>query len=145
MLTKSLCLAPLVLIAFGTGGDQGKKDLERMQGTWGMHALEINGMDIAKIQDTFLIVAKDEYKTKVKGKEIPGFRIKLDPSKNPAWIDMYQTQSDGSEKLFKGIYKLENDTLKMCRGAQAEQERPTQFATWPDTGYFVVTWKKQGK
>ena len=23
------------------------------------------------------------------------------------------------------------------------QDRPGQLATWPNTGYFVVTWKKQ--
>ena len=40
------------------------------------------------------------------------------------------------------IYSL--DLQGAIEAAQhMEQERPNQFATWPDTNYFVVTWKKQ--
>jgi hypothetical protein len=45
--------------------------------------------------------------------------------------------------VYKGIYVFENGVFKMCRGANPDQRRPNQFATWPDTGYFVVTWKKK--
>jgi hypothetical protein len=45
--------------------------------------------------------------------------------------------------VIKGIYKIEKDTFQLCRGLTPEQERPQQFATWPNTSYFVVTWKKQ--
>jgi hypothetical protein len=51
----------------------------------------------------------------------------------------------GVEKVYKGIYQVENDTFKMCRAGSPEKERPNQFATWPDTNYFVVTWKKIAK
>jgi len=145
MFYKALPFVLIVGVAFAqdTNEDKAKKDLERMQGAWVMHALEINGKAVTKIQDTFLTVKKDEYKTKVKDKEPPGFRLKLDASKNPKWVDMIQTQPDGTEKVIKGIYTFEKDTMKVCRGLEASQERPGQFATWPDTGYFVVTWKKK--
>src|SRR5207302_11277916 len=117
----------------------------KMQGTWTMQALEINGKDtpLDKLQDTILIVKADEYRTKVKDKELFGFRIKLDPSKDPKTIDMIKKESDGTETVYKGIYTFENDVFKMCRCLNADQARPNQFATWPDTGYFVVTWKKK--
>jgi uncharacterized protein (TIGR03067 family) len=145
MLAKSLWLTALVGLTFAqdAADDKAKKDLERLQGTWVMHALEINGKAVNKIQDTFLNIKKDDYKTNVKGKEPTGFRFKLDATKETKWMDMIQTQPDGSEKVFKGIYTFENDTFKLCRGIDASQERPGQFATWPDTGYFVVTWKKK--
>jgi len=37
----------------------------------------------------------------------------------------------------------QGDTLKVCRGLRPEQERPTQFGTWPNTNLFLVTWKRQ--
>lgn len=147
MLTKLSTLAAFVALALaqGSGEDAAKKDLERLQGSWTMHALEINGKSVTKIQDTNLTIKKNEYTTMVRKKEQPGLKFKLDPSKNPKWIDMTQPQPDGTEKVLKGIYKIEDDTFVICRGTAPEHERPNQFATWPDTGYFVVTWKKQVK
>src|SRR4051794_33041677 len=147
MIAKSLWFVPLacVLLTPPTNEDKAKKDLDKMQGTWTMQALEINGKDVpaTNIGDTQLIVKADDYHTKVKGKDVTGFRIKLDPSKEPKEIDMIKKEPDGTEKVYKGIYIFEKDVLKICRGATAEQSRPNQFATWPDTGYFVVTWKKK--
>jgi uncharacterized protein (TIGR03067 family) len=149
MLTKSLWNISLLCLTVlqPAGADHAKKDLERMQGTWEMHALEINGKDVPvnKLEGTLLIIKGDEYRTKVKDKLLVGFQLKLDPSKEPKAVDMTQKQPDGSEKVIKGIYTFENDLFKMCRGLDASQERPNQFATWPNTSYFVVTWKKQVK
>jgi uncharacterized protein (TIGR03067 family) len=146
---KSFWLCPVLCLAVAQTSTQEKaaKDLERMQGTWTMQALEINGkgVPLEKLQDTMLIVKGDEYRTKIKDKELFGFRLKLDPSKDPKAVDMIQVQPDGTRKVIKGIYTFENDTFKMCRGLTPEQERPNQFATWPDTNYFVVTWKKEQK
>jgi uncharacterized protein (TIGR03067 family) len=149
MFAKPLWLSPLLVVALAQPADdaKAKKDLAAMQGTWTMHALEVNGENVpaAKIQNSFLIIKGDEYRTKVKDKLQRGFRLKLDPSKTPAHLDMIQAMPGEAEKTFKAIYKLENDTLKICRGLTADQDRPKQFATWPDTNYFVVTWKRQPK
>lgn len=146
MFVKSLWLVPIFTLTMlqAGGTDQAAKHLEAMQGNWAMERLEINGKEIsqAQIGETLLNVRKNDYRTTVKGKELFGFRIKLDTTKDPHWFDMIQTQPDGSEKLLKGIYKIENGKFWMCRAAASEQERPNQFATWPDTGYFVVTWRK---
>jgi uncharacterized protein (TIGR03067 family) len=145
---KSILLGPLLCLALAqpTNDEKAKKDLAILQGKWTMHALEINGKLVApkQIADTFLEVKGDVYRTIVKGKEHPGLRMKLDAGKDPRAIDMILTEG-GVEKVYKGIYKVENDEFKMCRGAIPEKERPNQFATWPDTNYFVVTWKKVAK
>ncbi len=149
MATKSLLFCALLSLALAqpANEERAKKDLERMQGTWTMQALEVNGKDVGakRIQDTFLIVKKDDYRTKVKDQEQPGFRLVLDPSKEPKAVDMIKAMPGGTEEVYKGIYIFENDTLKICRGLTAGKERPNQFATWPDTNAFVVTWKKQVK
>lgn len=149
MFAKYLLVTPLLLAALvqPAGEDKAKKDLAQMQGTWIMEALEINGKNVGpeQIKDTFLIVKDDEYRTRVKDKLIRGFRLKLDPSKDPKAVDMIQAEPGGTEKIVKGIYNLDGDRLKIARGLSADQERPQQFATWPNTTYFVVTWKKQTK
>jgi uncharacterized protein (TIGR03067 family) len=116
-----------------------------MQGEWILQSLEINGKDVPapQLEGTVLTVKKDDYQTKTKDKELFSFRIKLDPSKDPKHIDMIKKEADGSEMTYKGIYVIEKGVFKMCRGLTADKDRPNQFATWPDTGYFVVTWKKK--
>ena len=149
MFTKSLWLFPLLCLSLAqpANEEKAKKDLQQMQGTWIMHALEINGKEVPpqQIQDTYLTVKRDVYQTKTKKKEHDGLRLKLDPSKNPKAVDMIKTAPGGAEEVIKGIYLIEKDTLKICRGLSPEHERPNQFATWPNTNAFVVTWKKESK
>src|ERR1035441_1690916 len=87
MLTKISWLCPLLCLALAQPSteEKAKKDLQRMQGSWTMQALEINGKDVPidKLQGTVLIIKGDAYGTKIKDKELFGFRIKLDPSKDP--------------------------------------------------------------
>ena len=145
MLTRAVVLLVVLagLLAQPQATDQAKKDLERLQGTWEMAALEVDGKDVgaAKIQDTTLTIKGDKYTVKVK-KSVNGCTIRLDPSKKPHAIDMIFSEPGNADKVHKGIYMIEGDTLKICRGLNADQERPEQFATWPNTGYFVVTWKR---
>jgi uncharacterized protein (TIGR03067 family) len=149
MYLKSLLFGCMLCLALAqpANEEKAKKDLERMQGAWVLHALEVNGKDVPqpKLENTILVIKGDDYRTKVKDKEPPGFRLRLDPSKNPKAVDMIKSTPGSPDEVIKGIYTFENDTLKICRGLAASQERPNQFATWPDTNYFVVTWKKQTK
>jgi len=148
MWSKTIVVGAFICMAFAqtANDDKAKKDLEQLQGKWSMHALEINGKEVPprQIVETFLEVKGDVYRTIVKKKEHLGLRIKLNAGKNPREIDMILSEG-GSTKVFKGIYAVDKDEFKMCRAASPENERPTQFATWPDTNYFVVTWKKLPK
>src|SRR5262249_36978827 len=124
--------------------DQAKKDQKRMQGTWAMVALEVDGKLVGedKLKDTVLLIKGNRYITRVKDEEIET-TFTLDPSKKPKAIDMVFSEGEKKDKVLKGIYEIDGDTLKLCRGLTAEQQRPGQFATWPNTGVFVVTWKRQ--
>jgi uncharacterized protein (TIGR03067 family) len=145
MIARPIVFTPLVVVLLTqpNGGDQAKKDLARLQGTWTMAALEVDGKDVGadKVQDTTLTIKGDKYTIKVKKNE-HGCAIRLDPSKKPHAIDMIFSEPGSADKVHKGIYVIEGDTLKICRGLNAEDARPEQFATWPNTGYFVVTWKR---
>ena len=121
-----------------------KKDLERLQGAWIMVALEVDGKPVPedKIKDTKLVIKDNKYITQVKGKSYET-TFTLDPGKKPKAIDMVFGEGDKKDQVLRGIYELDGDTLKICRGLRPEQERPTEFGTWPDTGVFMVTWKRQ--
>jgi uncharacterized protein (TIGR03067 family) len=85
-------------------------------------------------------VEKDEITFTVKGKEFPA-KIKVDPAKTPAHIDL--APSDGPEKgrTFPGLYKLEKGELVLAFTEKAD--RPTDFKGGDDI--LVVRLKKDAK
>jgi uncharacterized protein (TIGR03067 family) len=146
MLAKSLWIAPLacLLLAQPDAPEAAKKDLKLLQGTWTMTALEVNGQDVSidKLEGTTVTIKGDRYEVTVKGKK-HGCTLKLDPAKDPKEVDMVFSEPGGADKVNKGIYKVDGDTLKIARGLNPDQARPNQFATWPNTNYFVVSWKRK--
>jgi uncharacterized protein (TIGR03067 family) len=123
---------------------EAKKELDRLQGTWVMVGLEVNGETVpeARIQGTTLVIKGDNYVTHVKDTKRET-TIEVDPGKKPKAIDMYFPDGTNAPKLSKGVYELEGDTLKVCRHQMPGEDRPSQIGSWPNTNLFVVTWKRQ--
>jgi uncharacterized protein (TIGR03067 family) len=145
-----LPLGLMVVVGVGAGisaaqDDAAKKDLKALQGTWIIAALEVNGMEVPadKLEGTVLTLKDDRYTVKIKDKVINTAVIELDPKKDPKELNMTPQEGAAKDKLHKAIYKIEGDTFKMARGLNPEHDRPKEFATWPGTNYFVITWKKQ--
>jgi uncharacterized protein (TIGR03067 family) len=120
------------------------KDLKQMQGAWTMVRLEVNGTDVplAKLDGTELTIKDDKYIVAVKDKKIV-CTIVLDPKHDPKHLNMVFAEGEKKDKTHKAIYRFDGDKLQIARGLNAEQDRPNQFATWPDTNYFVVTWRRK--
>ncbi len=139
-----LILTAALLAAADKPPDDVKKDLEKMQGTWVMTVLEIDGKLVPeeKLKDTTLVIKGDKYTTTVKGKSHEA-TFTLDPAKKPKAIDMTMADGPNKDKVHRGIYELDGDTLRLCRGQQPDRERPAEFGTWPDSGVFLVVWKRQ--
>lgn len=134
-----------VLVAsYGQPNDVAKKDLDHFQGEWVIAALEVNGADVPadRLEGTVLTVKGDQYAVKVKDTTIR-CRITLDPNKDPKEIDMLFLDGANKDKTQKGIYRLKDESIQISRGLEPAQNRPRDFATWPDTNYFMVTWKKK--
>ena len=139
-----IALGAALLVAADKPKDAAKKDLEKLQGTWVMAGLEIDGQVVPeeKIKGTTLTVKGDRYTTRTQGKSHE-VAFKLDPSQTPRAIDMYFPDGPEVPKLSKGIYEIDGDTFRLCRHQAPGQDRPTSFATSPDTGLFLVVWKRQ--
>lgn len=147
----ALALAILsALVAYDVGSAQGPqseaaKDLKKIQGEWIISAMEVNGSNVApaRLEGTVLTIKDDRYIVKRKD-ETTTCKITLDPAKDPKEIDMLFLDGDNKDRTLKGIYKIvDADTFQMVRGLGPEQNRPRDFATWPDTNYFLITWKKK--
>jgi uncharacterized protein (TIGR03067 family) len=144
---KAKALLVLVVV-LGVAADKpaldAKKELEKLQGTWVMAELEVNGERVPdkKLEGTTLVIRGDKYIVKVKD-TTHETTIKLDPSQKPRALDMYFPNGPEAPKLSKGIYELDGDTFKLCRHQMPGEDRPTQMGSWPNTNLFVVVWKRQ--
>jgi uncharacterized protein (TIGR03067 family) len=123
--------------------DAAKKDLDKLAGKWVMSALEIDGKQVPeeKFTNTTLEIKGDRYIVKTKD-DTHEVTLKLAPGKNPKEMDMIFPNGNDLPKVRKAIYEIGDDTFKICRGQADDQERPKEFGTWPNTGVFLVVWKR---
>ena len=141
--TVVLVLLVVLPIAADKPKDAAKKDLERLQGTWVMAELEVEGKVVPeeKLKGTTLTIKGDKYIVTVKGR-VHETTFKLDAGQKPKAIDTYFPAGTDAPKLSKGIYEVDGATFKLCRHQAPGKDRPVQFGSWPNTGLFVVTWKR---
>jgi uncharacterized protein (TIGR03067 family) len=144
-----LLLLPLVLLALAADDskeDAVKKDLEKLQGTWKMASLEVDGKSVPedKLKSSTLTIKGDKYIIHVKDQTFET-QMTLDPTQKTKTIDMKFLDGANKDKTALGIYKIDGDRFTMCRALNPGQARPQDFGTWPNTNTFLVVWNKQEK
>jgi uncharacterized protein (TIGR03067 family) len=84
--------------------------------------------EIAKdpeVERTYVI--KGNVITDLFGRKGKSQSIKLDASKTPHEIDIFDPKDGGEAKAIRGIYKLEGDKLTIALGDKKPEERPRDF------------------
>jgi uncharacterized protein (TIGR03067 family) len=117
-------LMTTVLTAMGASEPQ--SDKERLQGTWLLVAMQIDGSDQydAKLRMKWTFSGDKVAGTgKLDGEEKSALgTFTIDPTKGPKTIDL----RFDDKITYKGVYKFENGRLKVCYHAV---DRPTEFTS----------------
>jgi len=125
------------------------KDLKRFQGSWTVVKWEEKGKPLAeeklKKLDVKLVVKGDKYEERVDGKLEEEGKLKLDPSKKPAAIDLSIASGKDKGKNQRGIYELKGDTLRFRFARPGDERRPTTFTTKEDEEGGVMTFRRDKK
>jgi uncharacterized protein (TIGR03067 family) len=98
----------------GKLGEEGKIDMQTLQGDWVFSKAEIGTKEDKDYQGAKLAIAGNRLLIGPEKKLL--WTFKLAASKKPKAIDLYQ----GDKLMTWGIYELEDDTLKLCYGAVEE-------------------------
>jgi len=114
-----------------------------LTGTWQSVSYALNGKkasddDMKKIQLVF--DADGTTKALNDGKLFLASSTKIDPTANPAKIDIIFTGGEGKGGTALGIYKIEDGVLTICRSAPGKP-RPAEFASDPGSGLTLMSYK----
>lgn len=132
-----------LLLAADTAPDDVKKELAKFKGTWKFVSIEAEGQKTPEevFKDTRLVLDGDKF-TVTGGNETFAGTFKVDISKKPKKIDVIFTEGPEKGKTSLGIYELEGDTYKVCIGLAGNKDRPTEFASKPDSGHILEVLKR---
>jgi uncharacterized protein (TIGR03067 family) len=123
-----------------------KKELQQLQGTWRIVAIEINGNKLSdddlKNAPTKLILKGNKYT--LEGGEGGKGTFKADPTKKPKTVDSVPSEGDNKGKTIKAIYEIDGDTMKACYDISGKT-RPKDFTTKDMEGYVFIEYKREKK
>jgi RNA polymerase sigma factor (sigma-70 family) len=127
--------------------DNAKKlDKEKIQGEWKVDSAKANGQapqgeEADRIKDATWTITADKITITFKGEDrISTYEI--DPAAKPKTIDIMSEK----EGTFKGIYKVEGDTLTICSAiGRPARERPTEFDSKEGSGTMLIVLKRVKK
>ncbi len=114
----------------GAQKDKGKKDQDKIQGTWEVVEFIANGRSVPdEVRSKIKVVIKDDKMeiTGTGGLDKREYVFKLDPKKNPKEIDAILQFEPFKGKTSHAIYDLDGDKLKLCMPNTPTTERPTEF------------------
>jgi uncharacterized protein (TIGR03067 family) len=117
--------------------------MKDLLGSWTCVSATIDGRPLAETtaKELRLTLTADRYKSERGEQVLFDSTYTLDGSKSPAQIDMIGTEGDLKGKAALGILKLDGDSLTMCY-VMPGKERPTAYESQPNSGVFLVTWKR---
>ena len=143
-LTWAMCWLMLgigLVPAFAQPAEEARKTL---RGAWtatqaerdGKSADDVIGHRLSFTGSRFQIQSKD-------GKTLFAGTFRIHPAPKPAAIDFEHTEGTLKGKAWKGIYRLDGDTLTVCDNApNLDKPRPTTLEAKAGSGYVLITFTR---
>jgi uncharacterized protein (TIGR03067 family) len=118
-------------------------ELERVQGTWQISSLEVDGavMPESAFQGSRIVVKGSTFSTIAMGATYGG-KVSIDASKLPKTLDLAFQSGPERGNTALAIYELDGDRWRICLPV-AGKTRPTAFATKPGSGLALETLLRQ--
>lgn len=117
-------------------------DLERLQGTWNIVALEVEGQKMPASASTGskIVIRGSSFTTVSMGAVYDG-TIEVDAAATPRTFDLIFTEGPEKGNRSLGIYELDQDAWRICLTLRGNV-RPREFATTPQSGLALETLKR---
>jgi uncharacterized protein (TIGR03067 family) len=129
-----------------SAGEPPGSDLDRLQGTWVLVAMQREGEDVpaeefkgwSAVYEGNRISLRDGERVRRRG------IVTLDPSRKPKSINTWDQDGPYEDQTVPGIYELEGETLKLCF-SRPGSERPREFTTRTKPGFLYCVYKRQSR
>jgi uncharacterized protein (TIGR03067 family) len=112
-------------------------DLKKLQGTWTVVALEVDGSTMPSAGSK-IVLEGERFTTIAMGDDYGG-AVLLDPRKSPRTFDLLFDSGPHKGMKSLGIYELDGDTWRICLAFAGINTRPKEFATKPGSGFALET------
>jgi uncharacterized protein (TIGR03067 family) len=111
-----------------------KAELENLQGSWKLVALELDGQKIPQAMPggAKMIISGETFQSLAMGAVYDG-AIEVDETASPKTFDLIYKNGPEAGARSLGIYELDGNTWRACFTLRAGI-RPTEFATSPGSG-----------
>ena len=141
-------IAALLALGMVLGGrapssGEDRVDAKTLPGTWTCVSATIDGRPLADEtrKQLKLTMTADRFKTERGDQVLFDSTYSVDATKMPPQIDMIGTEGELKGKPALGIYKLDANQLTLCY-VMPGSPRPTAFDSQPQSGVFLVVWKR---
>jgi uncharacterized protein (TIGR03067 family) len=114
-------------------------DLEKLQGTWTIVDLEVEGR--AMPGGSRVVLEGDRFTTIAMGSDYGG-TVELNSAKSPKTFDLLFTSGPHKGAKSLGVYELDGDTWRICLAFAGIKTRPKEFATKPGSGFALETLRR---
>jgi RNA polymerase sigma factor (sigma-70 family) len=131
--------------------DSAKKELENLEGTWVLAAIDIGEgrwpQDVTTDARTERTIRGNKW---IGGQVGPNYKksegfLRIDPNKKPNWLDWSSTDAFKPGETYYQIYELEGNKLKICSAKDGKnpEDRPKEFKADAKTATTVAYWEKK--